>query len=136
MGAEVFHALKKVLSAKGYNTAVGDEGGFAPNLKSNDEAIEVNQDPLGKQAGLIHKDGDLQVWAKDMEDGSKALGLFNLGPSAAQAAVPWKTLGTSQPQRVRDLWRQRDMPDIGAEIRAEIPSHGVMLLRAWPEGKP
>ncbi len=41
MGAEVFHTLKKVLSKKGYNTAVGDEGGFAPSLKSNDEAIEL-----------------------------------------------------------------------------------------------
>jgi enolase len=41
MGAEVFHALKDVLKKKGYNTAVGDEGGFAPSLKSNEEAIEV-----------------------------------------------------------------------------------------------
>jgi enolase len=41
MGAEIFHALKSVLSKKGYNTAVGDEGGFAPNLKSNEEAVEV-----------------------------------------------------------------------------------------------
>lgn len=41
MGAEIFHNLKKVLSSKGYSTAVGDEGGFAPNLKSNEEAIEV-----------------------------------------------------------------------------------------------
>ncbi|MFM4932685.1 phosphopyruvate hydratase [Aeromonas dhakensis] len=41
MGAEVFHNLAKVLKAKGYNTAVGDEGGFAPNLKSNAEALEV-----------------------------------------------------------------------------------------------
>lgn len=41
MGAETFHALKAVLSKKGYATAVGDEGGFAPNLKSNEEAIEV-----------------------------------------------------------------------------------------------
>ncbi|NLM38665.1 MAG: phosphopyruvate hydratase, partial [Firmicutes bacterium] len=41
MGAEVFHNLKKVLAARGLNTAVGDEGGFAPNLKSNEEAIEV-----------------------------------------------------------------------------------------------
>lgn len=41
MGAEVFHNLKTVLKKKGYNTAVGDEGGFAPNLKSNEEAIEV-----------------------------------------------------------------------------------------------
>ncbi|ACM21442.1 enolase [Geotalea daltonii FRC-32] len=41
MGAEIFHALKSVLKGKGYNTAVGDEGGFAPNLKSNEEALEV-----------------------------------------------------------------------------------------------
>ena len=41
MGAEIFHALKKVLKDKGYNTAVGDEGGFAPNLTSNEEALEV-----------------------------------------------------------------------------------------------
>jgi enolase len=40
VGAEVFHSLKSVLKGKGYNTSVGDEGGFAPNLKSNDEAIE------------------------------------------------------------------------------------------------
>ncbi|BCS52179.1 phosphopyruvate hydratase [Geobacter sp. SVR] len=41
MGAEVFHALKGVLKARGYNTAVGDEGGFAPDLRSNEEALEV-----------------------------------------------------------------------------------------------
>ncbi|MGL5097670.1 MAG: phosphopyruvate hydratase, partial [Planctomycetia bacterium] len=40
-GTEIFHALKKVLKSKGYNTSVGDEGGFAPDLKSNDEAFEV-----------------------------------------------------------------------------------------------
>jgi enolase len=41
MGVETFHSLKKVLKEKGYNTAVGDEGGFAPNLDSNDEAVET-----------------------------------------------------------------------------------------------
>ena len=41
MGVEVFHTLKSVLKKRGYSTAVGDEGGFAPNLKSNDEALEV-----------------------------------------------------------------------------------------------
>ena len=48
MGAEVFHSLKSVLKKKGYNTGVGDEGGFAPNLKSNEEAIEVILDAIGK----------------------------------------------------------------------------------------
>ena len=48
MGAEVFHTLKGVLKKKGYNTSVGDEGGFAPNLKSNVEAIEVILEAISK----------------------------------------------------------------------------------------
>jgi len=50
MGAETFHTLKKVLSKKGYSTSVGDEGGFAPSLKSNEEALEVIMDAI-KKAG-------------------------------------------------------------------------------------
>lgn len=48
MGVETFHSLKSVLSKKGYNTAVGDEGGFAPNLKSNEEAVEVILEAIEK----------------------------------------------------------------------------------------
>jgi enolase len=48
MGAEVFHSLKSVLHKKGYNTAVGDEGGFAPNLKTNEEALEVILEAIEK----------------------------------------------------------------------------------------
>jgi enolase len=55
MGVEVFHTLKTVLKKRGYSTAVGDEGGFAPNLKSNDEAIEVVLEAI-TQAG--YKPGD------------------------------------------------------------------------------
>jgi len=54
MGAEIFHALKKVLKDKGYNTSVGDEGGFAPNLKSNEEALQVIMEAIaaaGYKAG-------------------------------------------------------------------------------------
>jgi len=55
MGAEIFHALKSVLSAKGLNTSVGDEGGFAPNLTSNEEALKVIVEAI-KKAG--YKPGD------------------------------------------------------------------------------
>jgi len=48
MGVEIFHSLKSVLHKKGYNTAVGDEGGFAPNLKSNEEALEVILEAIDK----------------------------------------------------------------------------------------
>jgi enolase len=48
MGAEIFHQLKSVLKSKGYATSVGDEGGFAPNLKSNEEAVETILESIGK----------------------------------------------------------------------------------------
>jgi enolase len=63
MGAEIFHALKGVLKAKGYNTAVGDEGGFAPNLKSNEEALEVIMEAIVK-AG--YKPGEDVLLAQDV----------------------------------------------------------------------
>ncbi|MDD2556851.1 MAG: phosphopyruvate hydratase [Desulfuromonas sp.] len=50
MGAEIFHSLKKVLKSKGHSTSVGDEGGFAPNLKSNEEALEVIMEAI-QEAG-------------------------------------------------------------------------------------
>jgi len=75
-GAEVFHALKAVLKSKGLNTAVGDEGGFAPNLSSNEAAIEVILEAIGKagfQAGQdIHLGLDVAS-SEFYEDG-----LYNL----------------------------------------------------------
>ena len=56
MGAEIFHYLKKVLSSKGLNTSVGDEGGFAPNLSSNEEAIEIILEAVEKADYSIGKD--------------------------------------------------------------------------------
>jgi len=63
MGAEIFHALKKVLKGKGYNTAVGDEGGFAPNLGSNEEALQVIMEAI-KEAG--YKPGEDVLLALDV----------------------------------------------------------------------
>ncbi len=63
MGAEIFHALKKVLKNKGYNTSVGDEGGFAPNLKSNEEALQVIMEAI-KAAG--YKAGEDILLALDV----------------------------------------------------------------------
>jgi enolase len=63
MGAEIFQALKGVLKGKGYNTSVGDEGGFAPNLKSNEEALEVIMEAISK-AG--YKPGEEVLLALDV----------------------------------------------------------------------
>jgi enolase len=61
VGAEIFHSLKKVLSAKGLSTAVGDEGGFAPNLASNADAVAVIKDAIGQAGYELGKDVTLAL---------------------------------------------------------------------------
>lgn len=61
MGAEIFHTLKKVLSEKGLNTAVGDEGGFAPNLSSNEEALTVIEQAVERAGYKLNEDVTLAL---------------------------------------------------------------------------
>jgi hypothetical protein len=105
---------------------------FTLGLLTNDEVLEVNQDPLGRQASRVSKDGDLEVWAKEMEDGSKAVGLFNRGESESKVAARWSDLGLSGRQRVRDLWRQKDLGVFEGEFEATAPAHGVVLIKVEP----
>jgi enolase len=78
MGAEVFHNLKAVLKGKGLNTAVGDEGGFAPNLASNEEAIQVIVEAIEKAGYVPGKDVKiaLDVAATELYDSEK--GFYHL----------------------------------------------------------
>ncbi|MBN8587242.1 MAG: phosphopyruvate hydratase [Rhodothermia bacterium] len=72
MGIETFHTLKKVLKKKGYNTAVGDEGGFAPNLRSNEEAVEVILEAVEKAGFTAGKDVFIALdpaWSEAYQDG-------------------------------------------------------------------
>ncbi len=103
---------------------------FTLNLLSNDEVLAVDQDPLGKQAARVfYSEDGLEVWAKDLEDGTKAVGLFNRGEMPATVAAKWAQLGLKGKQQVRDLWRQKDLGTFDDEFSAEIPRHGVMLVK-------
>jgi alpha-galactosidase len=106
---------------------------FTLSLLSNDEVLAVDQDPLGKQASRVAKAGSTEVWAKDMEDGSKAVGLFNRGEGATQVTINWASLGWqgSAAHRVRDLWRQKDLGNFSDSFTATVPRHGVVLIRVW-----
>ncbi len=109
---------------------------FTTNLLTNDEVLEVNQDPLGRQASRVVQDGVLEVWAKPMEDGSTAVGLFNRDETPKTVVAKWSDLKLSGPMRVRDLWRQQDVGVFSGQYGAEVPRHGVMLLRLFPtEGR-
>ena len=78
MGAEIFHALKKVLSDRGLSTAVGDEGGFAPNLESNAEALAVIQIAVEKAGYVLGKDVTLAMDCAASEFYDKAANNYNL----------------------------------------------------------
>lgn len=78
MGAEVFHALKKVLAEKGYSTAVGDEGGFAPNLKSNEEALQTIVEAIKRAGYEPGKDAFIAMDPASSEFYSKEDGKYHL----------------------------------------------------------
>jgi enolase len=88
MGAEVFHALKKVLTKKGYNTAVGDEGGFAPHLKSNDEALEVIAEAVRGAGYQLGKDIFIALDPATSEMYDKKTGGYRFFKSAPDKTVP------------------------------------------------
>ncbi|MBI4586129.1 MAG: NPCBM/NEW2 domain-containing protein [Planctomycetes bacterium] len=102
---------------------------FTLSLLTNDEVLEVDQDPLGKAGRRVAAEDDLEVWAKDMEDGSKAVGLFNRGEMEAAVAARWGDLGVEGKQRVRDLWRQKDLGVFEGQFQAPVLRHGVVLVR-------
>ncbi|MFN8009212.1 MAG: putative Ig domain-containing protein [Terriglobia bacterium] len=105
---------------------------FTLSLLSNDEVIEVNQDPLGKPGKRISKEGSLEVWAREMEDGSRAVGLFNRGEGGVIVTARWTDLGISGRQTVRDLWRQKNLGSFEKQFQASVPRHGVVLVRLFP----
>ncbi len=78
MGAEIFHNLKAVLKAKGYNTAVGDEGGFAPNLGSNEEAITVILEAIEKAGYKLGEEVRLAMDVASSELYNKETGKYHL----------------------------------------------------------
>jgi hypothetical protein len=105
---------------------------FTLNLLTNDEVLAIDQDPLGRQATPVIKDGNIQVWAKDLEDKTKAFGVFNLGDRSEKYTVDLKQLDILGSASVRDLWRQKDMRIDGDKLELTLPSHGVVLMKQNP----
>ena len=102
---------------------------FTLNLLSNDEVLAIDQDALGKEAMCVTTNGNVRIYAKDLEDGGRALGFFNLGIKPAPLDFKSVTsLGFGEKQHVRDLWRQSDVlvNDTPAIL---IPAHGVVLYK-------
>jgi alpha-galactosidase len=109
---------------------------FTLNLLTNDEVIAVNQDPLGKQATCVQTIGDLRIYVKQMEDGSRAVGFCNFGMQEVNMAYSdFNKIGLKGAQKVRDLWRQKQVATIasaGGKLPVKVPAHGVLLYKFTP----
>ncbi len=105
---------------------------FTLALLSNDEALDVNQDPLGKAAGRVSQDGDLEVWARPLFDGTRAVGLVNGSPDDAAITARWSDIGVSGAHAVRDLWLHKDIGTYRDAVTVVVPAHGCVLLKVGP----
>ncbi|MGW8256521.1 MAG: ThuA domain-containing protein [Thermoguttaceae bacterium] len=106
---------------------------FTLNVLCNPEVIEVDQDALGRQAKIIRQSDEELVLAKPMEDGSLSVGLFNLSEKSREIRATWTELGLAGRQRMRDLWRQKDLAGSDERITAKVEPHGVILVRLFAE---
>ncbi len=105
-------------------------------LLTNDEALDINQDPLGKPAGRISKDAnDGEVWARPLFDGTRAVGLVNGDTEPRTLTVRWTDIGLSGPQPVRDLWLHKNAGAFSSSYSVEVPAHGAVLLKIGKPGK-
>ncbi|MEO6871423.1 MAG: glycoside hydrolase family 27 protein [Chthoniobacterales bacterium] len=102
---------------------------FTLSLITNDEVLAIDQDALCKQGTQVAGSGHLVAYAKPLEDGSWAVGLFNRGTTRARVAVKWSDLGRAGSQKVRDLWRQKDLGVFPDGFAADVAPHGVVLIR-------
>jgi alpha-galactosidase len=117
--------------------AGNDLKNMSPAIKeilTNPEVIAVDQDELGMQGRRVRTDGDMEVWVKQLRDGSRAVVLFNRSASDGEMSVDWIELG--YPARlsaeVRDLWNKKELGTFGGKFSAKVASHGVVMLRVTP----
>ncbi|HTQ29330.1 MAG TPA: putative Ig domain-containing protein [Puia sp.] len=102
---------------------------FTLNLLTNDEVLAVDQDALAKPAVKVYQKDHFQVWTKELEDGSKAVGIFNLADQPAQQLIRFPDIKANHRLRLRDLWRQKDLGVFTDSFPANVPAHGVLLLK-------
>ncbi len=102
---------------------------FTLNLLTNDEVLAVDQDALGKQALPVIKDGDIQVYKKELSDGNLAVGIFNLGRETKTYTLNLLKIGAGKQNKIRDLWKQQDLGIFSSNFKTTIPEHGVTLVK-------
>jgi alpha-galactosidase len=104
------------------------------DILTNKEVIAIDQDPLGRQGRRVSKHGNLEVWARPLHDGSRAVILFNRGTAEQEVTVKWEDLGYPGhlSAAVRDLWRHADLGNFTGKFSAAVAPHGVVMVTVKP----
>jgi alpha-galactosidase len=102
---------------------------FTLNLLSNDEVLAIDQDVAAKQAQQKIKTQEFQMWVKELADGSKAVGIFNMGDTYKNISINFGNLGLEGKYKIRDLWRQINVGNASDSYSSNIPPHGVSLIK-------
>ena len=89
----------------------------------------VDQDPAGREGDRVSAEGPIEVWARTLADGSKAVGIFNRHQLPLTAHVDLRSLGYAHGAKARDLWHGKDLGSIGPEYSVNVPAHGVVFLK-------
>lgn len=108
---------------------------FTLALLTNDEVLDVDQDPLGCAASRVWNDARTEIWARPLADGTLAVGLFNRGLAGAYVTARWSDLGVKGRLPVRDLWLRQDLGSYSESYSAMVPRHGVLLLKIGTSGQ-
>ena len=98
-------------------------------LLTNREVIAVDQDRLGKQGDRVTEEGPIEVWARPLADGAKAVGVFNRLSKPLAATVDFRQLGFSGAVQVRDIWEAKDLGTMKDPYTVTVQPHGVVFLR-------
>jgi alpha-galactosidase len=98
-------------------------------LLTNREVIAIDQDAAGKQGDRFSAEGPMEVWVRQLADGSKAVGLFNRHFGPLDMQVDFHEVGFKGAVKVRDVWAARDLGSMKDSYKVQVPGHGVVLLR-------
>ncbi len=103
-------------------------------ILTNKDLIAVDQDALGIQGHRVKKDGDLEVWSKQLSDGGRAVALLNRSEAEKQITVTWQEIGYPESLKVsvRDLWSGNTSESTNGKYSASVPRHGAVVVRIKP----
>jgi alpha-galactosidase len=101
---------------------------------TNKEVIAIDQDPLGKEASRVRKEGDKEVWARELEGGNRAVALLNRAATPQEITVKWEDIGYAAhlSAALHDVWQHKDLGTMTGSFKATVAPHAAVIVTVKP----